>query len=387
MPVSLAAGRAIASEPAADLNSHVSGWQGLSVQRLPIVLAGTALAIAAAVFMLWPHGEAPPANQALAPKEAQPRRDAPPAVQQAGAPTAAAPQAAATPRAVPSPVAPPPVPVPPSFDIVKVDPNGSAVIAGRAAPGAKVEVLDGDRKLGEETANVRGEWVLTPTQPLPAGEHQLSLQASDPKTRTKTGSNDTVALAVAPPSSAGGGSAPNAVAVLLPGDTNQPAQALQTPNPSESGLSLDTAGYNAKGQLMLSGHAAPGASLRLYADNQSIGSATADAAGRWSALTSPRAGAGKVELRVDQLASDGSVARRVAEPFEPPAAPAAAAPASAATARMRHYTVRQGNSLWVIARQAYGEGTQYTVIFSANRGNIRDPNLIYPGQVITLPKS
>jgi nucleoid-associated protein YgaU len=51
------------------------------------------------------------------------------------------------------------------------------------------------------------------------------------------------------------------------------------------------------------------------------------------------------------------------------------------------YLVRRGNSLWWIARRMYGEGVRYTAIYSANRDLIRDPNLIYPGQVFKLPKS
>jgi nucleoid-associated protein YgaU len=85
---------------------------------------------------------------------------------------------------------------------------------------------------------------------------------------------------------------------------------------------------------------------------------------------------GKVELRVDELGADGSVAQRIAESFAP----------SAATASGK-YTVQAGNSLWVIARKAYGSGLHYTVIFGANKEHIKDPNVIFPGQVISLPKS
>jgi nucleoid-associated protein YgaU len=84
-------------------------------------------------------------------------------------------------------------------------------------------------------------------------------------------------------------------------------------------------------------------------------------------------------VRLDQLAADGSVFRRVAAPFEPP-------PASAA-AEAGNYTVRRGNSLWWIARRTYGHGTRFTAIYSANRELIRDPDLIYPGQVLKMPKS
>jgi nucleoid-associated protein YgaU len=264
----------------------------------------------------------------------------------------------------------------PSFDIVKVDPSGHAVIAGRAAPGAKVTVLDGDKPLGQVTADARGEWVLVPNDAISPGERQLTLDATDPKTGAKTKSTDTVALAVAPSQGSG------TVAVLLPGNANEPAQALQTPNARSGSLSLDTAEYGPDGKLMLSGHATAGATLRLYADNQLIATVTADSGGKWSSV-SPRAqAAGKIELRIDQLNADGSVAQRVAEPFEPQAAGAlgAAKPTG-------NYTVEPGNSLWTIARKAYGNGTQYTVIFGANKQLIRDPNLIYPGQIITLPKS
>jgi len=47
--------------------------------------------------------------------------------------------------------------------------------------------------------------------------------------------------------------------------------------------------------------------------------------------------------------------------------------------------VQPGNSLWRIARRVYGRGTRYTVIYEANRKSIRDPDLIYPGQVFIVP--
>ncbi len=47
--------------------------------------------------------------------------------------------------------------------------------------------------------------------------------------------------------------------------------------------------------------------------------------------------------------------------------------------------VQPGNSLWRIARRSYGSGWDYTVIYEANREQIRNPDLIYPGQVFALP--
>ena len=48
--------------------------------------------------------------------------------------------------------------------------------------------------------------------------------------------------------------------------------------------------------------------------------------------------------------------------------------------------IQPGDNLWTIARNIYGKGIRYTVIYEANRDQIRDPDLIYPGQIFTTPK-
>jgi nucleoid-associated protein YgaU len=170
--------------------------------------------------------------------------------------------------------------------------------------------------------------------------------------------------------------------VLLPGDASQPARVLQQPDAAnaEQTLSLDTAEYGAGNRLMLSGHAGPGARVAIYAGDRLLGRVTADAAGKWSLAAPHRGPAAGVELRLDELAADGSIARRIAVPFEPPTTTTVLAPGGT-------YVVQRGNSLWLIARQLYGEGTRYTAIYGANRDLIQDPNRIYPGQQFKLPKS
>lgn len=49
------------------------------------------------------------------------------------------------------------------------------------------------------------------------------------------------------------------------------------------------------------------------------------------------------------------------------------------------YTVKKGDCLWNIAKKFYGNGAKYTVIYNANKSKIKNPNLIYPGQVFTIP--
>lgn len=59
---------------------------------------------------------------------------------------------------------------------------------------------------------------------------------------------------------------------------------------------------------------------------------------------------------------------------------------SPAPAQAASYTVVKGDCLWNIAKKFYGNGSKYTVIYNANKGVIGgNPNLIYPGQVLTIP--
>ena len=272
--------------------------------------------------------------------------------------------------------------VPPSFDVVKVGPTGTAVIAGRAEPGAKVIVRDGDKAIGEVTADRRGEWVLIPEQPIGSGNRLLSAEASNPGSSATVKSEDTVALSISPaaPAERAG---ETALAVVLPHEGGRGARVLQLPNSAAPGkpnaLSMDTAEYDTQGRVVLSGHAAPGATVQIYLGNEPLATVTADAAGVWSATSLRAVSSGQLELRLDQLASNGSVAQRVALPF---AQAAAIEPAPG-----QNYVVQRGNSLWRIAQRAYGAGTRYVTIYSANPDQIRNPDKIYPGQVFKIPKS
>ena len=279
-------------------------------------------------------------------------------------------------------VAQPPAPAPPSFDVVKVGPRGTAVIAGRAEPGAKVIVRDGDKAIGEVTADRRGEWVLIPEQPIDAGNRLLSAEASDARTGANVKSEETVALSISPAAPAGR-AGETALAVVLPHDGGRGARVLQLPDGASPGkpnsLSMDTAEYDPQGRVVLSGRAAPGATIQIYLGNEPLATVTADAAGAWSATSSREVPPGQLELRLDQLASSGRVAQRVALPF---AQAAAMEPAPG-----QNYVVQRGNNLWRIAQRAYGAGMRYVVIYSANPDQIRNPDKIYPGQIFKIPKS
>jgi LysM domain len=278
----------------------------------------------------------------------------------------------------------------PSFDVVTVDRAGQAVIAGRAGPGDRVRVLDGETPIGEVRADAHGEWVLVPATPIAPGNHQLAVEATGsatgPEGDAVRRSPDVVALSVVRPGAGQGerSDGTSTVAVLLPGEPGTPARVLQRPQgrPEVPGgaanLWLDTAEYGGSDKLVLSGGAEPGARLNVYAGGRLIGSATANDSGKWMLRSDYRGPAGGGELRLDQLAADGSVARRITAPLDPPGRPV--------IPDAETYVVERGNSLWRIARRHYGRGVRYTAIYEANQDMIRDPKLIYPGQELRLPQ-
>lgn len=338
-------------------------------------LVGSAVAvllIGATVALILPRSRIPPPGKIDTPAAVSP----------------ASPSSAANDRAASETAPQPHAPVSPSFDIVKVGPGGTAVIAGRAEPGSRVTIRDGDKVLGEVMADRRGEWVLVPDQPMTPGDRLLSLEASEPKTGVTVRSEETVALSISPPKP--GRKEETALAVVLPreGGAARVLQRPGSPSPGAEGrpstdkplaLSMDAAEYDEQGRVVLSGRAAPGATVQIYAGNQPLATATADATGNWSVKSSRPVGAGRVELRLDQLGKDARVVQRIVVPL--------AQTAAAQLSPGQTYTVQPGNNLWEISRRAYGVGTRYLIIYSANLGQIRDPERIYPGQVFKVPKS
>lgn len=346
-----------------------------------------AAAVAAVVVTYHPGRERMPSPKAAAGSSTA--ATAPASTAASTGPDGAAPQRAA-PASAAAAAAPAPAseaPVPPSFDVVRVDPQGSAVIAGRAAPNAEVSVLDGDRLVGRVTADARGEWVILPAEALPPGNRTLRLSEKLPGKGEAVASAGDVLLAVPQPRrDVAGQSAPGpsgALALLVPHAGDAVARPLQVPQgqaaaSGKSGaVSLDIIEYDSEGRLALAGRADPDRALDIYLGDKLIAEARAGSDGAWSAKPKDPIPSGPQQLRIDELGGAGKVVARLAIPFR--------RAETANLARGEFFTVMPGNNLWRIARRSYGSGLRYAIIYAANRDLIADPNRIYPGQVFKLP--
>ncbi|MDP1627682.1 LysM peptidoglycan-binding domain-containing protein [Parvibaculum sp.] len=261
----------------------------------------------------------------------------------------------------------------PTFDIVRVERDGSALAAGRSLPGARIQLKANGEVVAETTADERGEWVAVLEEPLKPGTIELRLTASNPDGSVK----DSLQV----------------VTVNVPEDTSKPAlvvrsepgkasTVLQGPGvPADAGsLVLETVDYDEKGNVIVSGRADPGSKVRVYVGGDPVGEATANESGRWELRPETDIAPGQYALRVDQIDEEGRVVGRVEVPFE-----RGEAAAVLAALRDGKVVIQPGNNLWNIARGLYGSGFSYTVIYEANKSQIRDPNLIYPGQVFETP--
>ena len=90
----------------------------------------------------------------------------------------------------------PGAPVVPSFDVVRVEPTGEAVIAGQAEPEAKVEVLDGTAPIATAEANENGEWAIALDKPLAPGSHDLAVRTTTKDQTVATLSDQRVTVSV-----------------------------------------------------------------------------------------------------------------------------------------------------------------------------------------------
>jgi hypothetical protein len=280
----------------------------------------------------------------------------------------------------------------PSFDVVRVDRNCELLVAGRAVPSSIIKILVDGEGTGEVTTSARGEWLFTSEVPLAAGSKVINLKATNPDGAELE--SDRLVVMNVPDCDKPLDQREPAIAMLAPAGEEENKdrseriiQLLQVPDAkgdvsAAKDLSLGAVNYNDNGQLEFSGKGIPGKNIRVYVNNRPVGSTVVGEDGTWSLRPEATVAPGTHNLRIDQTEADGKVISRVELPFQREAA------SDVLLARENGSVsaiVQPGNSLWRIARRVYGQGIQYTVIYQANQDQIRDPDMIFPGQIFKLP--
>jgi nucleoid-associated protein YgaU len=181
---------------------------------------------------------------------------------------------------------------------------------------------------------------------------------------------------------------------------------LATPSSvSGSRVTIQSVEADAAGGLVAKGSAEPNAIVRLYLNQADLAEAKTQSDGRWSLTIQHGMSPGGYVMRADEIGHrDASVVASADTPFDypeaPSPAPTASAVASASTgpspapspadpvvASVQTKRVATGHTLWALSQSYYGDPTRYPAIVDANRAQIHNPNLIYPGEVFVVPKS
>jgi nucleoid-associated protein YgaU len=301
----------------------------------------------------------------------------------------------------------------PAFDIARIEPTGEAVIAGRATPGATVELLRNGELHDRAVADQSGQFVMVPPR-LPSGTYDLTLRSKQPDGK-QAPSKQSVAVVIERRST----DRP-VVALMTPGKPTVVLSQPAAPKPMAGAVVVESVEIEPGGKFHASGRASPGAAARLYLNDTLVASVMAGADGRFAVTINEGVAPGSYRVRLDEVEpNSGAVRARAEVPFNvPDTAVTASVPAQSTTSKQPNIaagqqpqlaaavatvlpdggspstvvvpkiattTVSRGDSLWRLSRLTYGAGTRYAVIYKANREQIRNPNLIHPGQIFVLP--
>ena len=278
--------------------------------------AALAVVIAGAGAVVWTHPDLLEQNPADIPLVARAPAESKPPIVPPAPPVPATPPASA-----PAPGDKTSTPGP-AFDIVNVDPSGEAVIAGRAAPNAKVELHDGGKTVAEATADAAGQFVIIPPALAP-GDHSLSLAASDDKAQPAISVRSRSPFPRRKPK----------VAAAAP---NQSQWAARDPMPcawdadlgdARAGQRLSRRDPIGRGRrrrgLVAKGSAEPNATVRLYLNQADLAEAKTQSDGRWSLTIKSGMSPGGYVMRADEIGQgDASVVASADTPFDYPDMPA-----------------------------------------------------------------
>ena len=312
----------------------------------------------------------------------------------------------------------------PEFDTFRVELDGSMVIAGRAEPGQIVDVMLAGQPIDRVTADTSGAFVSLPVAGPSEQPRRLSLLA-DPEGAAIASTTSYIVAPIAAPVVVAAAPEPSEVALVASADNASsdvpeapevPAEAdlpVTSPAPPtvlqadadgvrvvqgaptlaspevEPNVALDAITYDPQGEVQLSGRATGDGAVQVYIDNQPVTTSPVTQGGDWR-IDLPQIDTGVYTLRIDEVDEAGDVVSRLETPFKREEAAEVAAVLAEETSadgfEVAVRTVQPGATLWAIAEENLGNGIYYIEVFEANSDLIRDPDLIYPGQIFRIPE-
>ena len=269
-----------------------------------------------------------------------------------------------------------------SVDVFRVDEFGNIISAGKVSREAKIEILADNKKIiGADKTEADGSFVIF-------GKVQSTGLVQTVKIRgliEDKGEEKIVDSAdlffVLPQVEKNNEKEVNKIEkkpLIVRDDGNDLKILAPIQVSSVDSITLDTISYTQDSSTELAGRARLDNSIRIYLNNKLESEVKVNESGAWKTTLSDIQ-SGVYTLRLDELNENGIVEGRLELPFKREEEALIQAMGEGSI------TVQPGNSLWRIARKYYGKGIQYVEIFERNSHLIKDPDLIYPGQIFSLP--
>lgn len=252
----------------------------------------------------------------------------------------------------------------PMFDIVRIEPTGVVVVAGRWLPNKSVSIVVNGEIVATERTDKNGEFVYSPTRPFDAGNYTISLIGVEEDIK----SEENVFVYISEHGYQ------NSVSLLM---TEDGSTLLQAPTMLVDGdLVVSKIDYLDTGRIVVTGDSLPRLRVSLSLNDKYLGFARVSDYkhfGLGADVGELKSGE-NYKLTVRLHDGDGRTIAEVNHEFVMP---------EMTGDDDTYYTVRRGDCLWIIARNFLRRGILFSII--AERNNIENPDLIFPKQLLQIP--
>ncbi len=254
----------------------------------------------------------------------------------------------------------------PSFDMVRIGAGGSVIVSGRYLPNQKVSIKLNKQIWGTESTDKNGEFAFAPNKKLKPGNYTVKLIAVEQNLE----SDRDVFMYVSEDDKKY-----SSISLLMGRDGSK---FLQTPMGNSGDLTITKVDYLINGRVLVAGSGLPRMRVNLELDGKNLGQTRISDSGNFGlgAPIDPMVADKKYSMRAWVSNEINHTIAEIKYEFQIP---------ESKPDEDTYYTVRRGDTLWVISKNHYGSGIKYTVIFQGNNDKIKNANLIYPKQIFVVP--
>ena len=280
----------------------------------------------------------------------------------------------------------------PKVDIIKVEPDGSFVIAGEGKPNSEILILEKGKIIESAKVDKSGTWAIISNKRLSSGDNLIVIDQNNQDGThslsreiyvTKIDKiNKSKPMVIAIPNQDGG----KIQIIQKPSkvNTSKKDQTLSVPIVNKLNLPLktfrvDSIFFNELGNVSIQGKANFGSYIDLYIDNTIIKKLSISSVSEWKFNSLKVFDFGQHRLKVLLRSKDNNVLKKIELPFMRVKIPEGMLPED-------YVIIKPGDMLWSISYRIYGNPFKYVEIYNENKAQISNPDLIFPGQIFTLPK-